>query len=92
MVKERGFISEVESVLNDAFGHPAGTERLRRLCEQFGGTRVYIPSTPGVCIAARNARIKKAARDGASYEELAVAHGLSVSHIRRIIHGAMMKR
>lgn len=88
----KGFLNEVEAVLNDAFGCPAGTERLRRLCEQFRGARVYVPAAPGGCNVVRNARIRTSAQAGASYEELAVAHGLSVSHVRRIVHGAIMKK
>lgn len=72
---------------NDAFEllkELLGSELAIRVAASFAGTSLYIPKK--VIISERYKAIRKEFQDGATYRQLAIKYGYTVSHIREICH------
>lgn len=70
---------------NDAFEllkELLGPELALRVADSFAGTALYIPKN--IITAERHRAIRKEFQDGASYRQLSIKYGYSISHIREI--------
>ena len=61
-----------------------GIEVFYKLCEYYGGTRLYIPKQESISRHLRDAEIKKLF-NGSNYKELARQYKLTENYIRKII-------
>lgn len=62
-----------------------GETTLRRLCERYGGTSIYIPMTTRLERPLRNRRIWREARLGVPVMQLCSRYHLSERQVRRIL-------
>lgn len=70
---------------NDAFEllkELLGPELALRVADSFAGTALYIPKN--IITAERHRAIRKEFQDGATYRQLSIKYGYSISHIREI--------
>jgi Mor family transcriptional regulator len=70
---------------NDAFEllkELLGPELALRVADSFAGTALYIPKN--IITAERHRAIRKEFQDGASYRQLSIKYGYSISHVREI--------
>ena len=86
-MKNEGFLPEVERLLNEVLGEPAGSEVLVDICQRYSGNLVYIPSKTALQLHLRNEEIRSNFR-GDNYLELAASYGLAYSRIWTIINQA----
>jgi Mor family transcriptional regulator len=71
---------------NDAFEllkELLGPELALRVADSFAGTALYIPKN--IITAERHRAIRKEFQDGATYRQLSIKYGYSISHIREIV-------
>ena len=61
-----------------------GVDAFLRLCQQYGGSNLYIPKKDRVTRHIRDIKINREF-DGANYKELARKYKLSESHVRKIV-------
>jgi Mor family transcriptional regulator len=79
------FLRDVETLLNGALGHPAGTLALKEILSRHGGSDVYIPMSSELYALWRKKWIRKNFT-GANHQELAYTCDLSESQVRRILN------
>lgn len=88
---EAGFLAEVEELLNEKMGYPAGTLKLLEICQRHAGTEVYIPSKTEASMAYRDSRIREK-YNGCNLSELMIEFDLSENQIRTIIKNGIGHR
>lgn len=88
---EDGFLAEVENLLNEKMGHPAGTLKLLEICQRHAGAEVYIPSRTEAYLTYRDSRIREKF-NGCNLGELMIEFGLSENQIRTIIKNGIGHR
>ncbi|MCF2671292.1 MAG: Mor transcription activator family protein [Butyricicoccus sp.] len=69
-----------------------GETNLRRLCERYGGTSIYIPTATRLERPIRNRRIWREARLGVPVMQLCSRYRLSERQVRRILVGQTVAR
>jgi len=80
------FLAELEELLNNEMGAPAGSHALKALCERHHGSRVYIPSATEIYRDWRNRQIEFDFM-GDNHDKLANEWRLTERQIRRIVNG-----
>ena len=76
-------IDEIERFIADSVGIEAANVIVSKLCKEFGGEMIYIP-TKRATTTRRNSIIK-AKFSGDNYRELAREYGLSTRYVRHIV-------
>ena len=79
-LNNNGFLVEIEKLLTEKIGSPAGTLALVDILNVHGGQRVYIPRTTDIFKGYRDEQIKNEFT-GDNHNELALKWGVDPTYI-----------